>query len=174
MRRQRGSTLVLVLVVMVLLMLGALAAMRSADSSASVAGNAAFAAATKQAGDIGINAGVAYVVALAAPDVAVPNQYFALRQTEDADGLPAVSWADVTQKTVGNYTMQYVVERLCAGVLPVIETLTQCVTESQPMEGSNRLGSDVYSTPPSIVYRITVRTRGPKNAESYSQALISK
>lgn len=175
MKRQRGSSLILVLVVVLLLMLGALAAIGSSQSSAFVAGNAAFTAATQQSADVGINAGLAYVVAIADPETAVTNKYFPLRQTEDTYGLPTtVDWKKVAETTLGNYKIQYVVERLCSGPLPVTDTVAQCVTETQPAAGSNKLGSDVYASPSTTVYRITVRTRGPKNAESYSQSLLSR
>jgi type IV pilus assembly protein PilX len=175
MKRHRGSSLLMVLVVMVVLMLGAMAAIRSTESSAAIAGNAAFAAATKQAADVGMNAGIAYVIALPAPDSAVANMYFPLRQAEDAHGLPgAVNWTSVAVNTLGNYKIQYVVERLCTGALPVTDPLSQCITETQPAAGSNKLGADVYESPSTIVFRVTVRTRGPKNSESFSQALISR
>ena len=175
MRRQRGSSLLMVLVVMVVLMLGTMAAIRSTESSSAIAGNAAFAAATKQAADVGMNAGAAYVIGLAAPEAAVANVYFPLRQAEDADGLPSsVNWTNVAQNTLGNYKIQYVVERLCTGALPVTDPLAQCITETQPAAGSNKLGSDVYESPLTIVFRVTVRTRGPKNSESFTQALISR
>lgn len=175
MKRQQGSSLIMVLVVVLVLMLGALAAIRSTESSAFVAGNAAFAASTKQAADVGMNAGLAYVVAIADTEKAVANVYFPLRQAEDTYGLPTtVDWKNVAENTIGNYKIQYVVDRLCTGAVPVVEPLSQCVTETQPASGSNKLGSDVYSSPSTIVFRITVRTRGPKNSESYSQALLSR
>jgi type IV pilus assembly protein PilX len=165
----------MVLVVMAILMVGALAAVRSTETSTLVAGNSAFREATKQVADVGVNAAFAYVAALGNPEVDVPNRYFALRQTQDAYGMPStVSWSDVAETTVQSYKIQYVVERLCTGVLPVTNVLGQCVTESAAADGSNKLGSPEYTTPPTTVYRITVRTRGPKNSESYTQALMSR
>lgn len=175
MKRQRGSSLIIVLVVVLILMLGALAAIGSSESSSFVAGNAAFTAATRQASDVGINAGMAYVVAIADPEKAVANLYFPLRQAEDTAGLPTpVDWNNVAATTIGNYKIQYVVERLCSGPLPVVDTVGQCVTETQPAAGSNKLGADVYASPSTTVFRVTVRTRGPKHAESYSQSLLSR
>lgn len=175
MKREQGSALALVLVVMVVLMFGALAAIRSTEATSLVAGNSAFREATKQSADIGVNAGFAYVLALVDPEKAVSNAYFPLRQDEDSYGLPStVSWDDVSETTAHNYKIQFVVERLCTGALPVTNTLSQCVTETAPAAGSNKLGSEVYESPPTTVFRVTVRTRGPKNSESYTQALMSR
>ena len=174
-RRQEGSVLGLVLVVMLVLVLGALAAVRSTETASLVAGNAAFKEATQQAADLGINAGFAYALALADPELAVANRYFPLRQQEDAYGLPkTIDWGDVSEATAQNYKIQFVVERLCSGALPVTNTLSQCVTETAPAAGSNKLGAEVYESPPTTVFRVTVRTRGPKNSESYTQALMSR
>lgn len=175
MKREQGSALALVLVVMVVLMFGALAAIRSTETASLVAGNSAFKEATKQAADLGVNAAFAYVLAVADPEEAVDDKYFPLRQSEDAYGLPStVDWSKVSESTAENYKIQFVVERLCTGTLPVTNTLAQCVTETAPAAGSNKLGSEVYESPPTTVFRVTVRTRGPKNSESYTQALMSR
>lgn len=175
MKRERGAALALVLVVMVVLILGALAAIRSTETAALLAGNSAFTEATQQAADLGINAGFSYALELSDVEQAVANKYFPLRQAEDAYGLPsAVDWDEVSEMTAQNYTIQFVVERLCTGALPVTNTLSQCVTETAPAAGSNKLGAEVYESPPTSVFRVTVRTRGPKNSESYTQALMSR
>lgn len=174
MNRQQGSSLVIVVVVMLVLMLGALAAIRSNETAAVTAGNLAFREATKQASDIGVSAAFAFISGLAAPDTALANKYFNTRQAEDSYGMPSVvDWTRVASTTVQNYTVQYVVERLCS-VATVTDPVNQCVTESQPATGSNKLGGEVYAASSTIAYRVTVRTRGPKNAESYTQALISR
>jgi type IV pilus assembly protein PilX len=175
MKREQGSALALVLVVMVVLMFGALAAIRSTETASLVAGNSAFKEATKQAADLGVNAGFAYVLAITNAEEVVSDKYFPLRQQDDSYGLPSsVRWDRVIESTVQNYKIQFVVERLCTGVLPVSNTLAQCVTETAPAAGSNKLGSEVYESPPTTVFRVTVRTRGPKNSESYTQALMSR
>jgi type IV pilus assembly protein PilX len=175
MKREQGSALALVLVVVVVLILGALAAIRSTETASLVAGNSAFKEATQQAADLGINAGFSYALALSDPEEAVANKYFPLRQKEDAYGLPkTIDWDEVSETTAQNYKIQFVVERLCTGTLPVTNTLSQCVTETAPAAGSNKLGAEVYESPPTTVFRVTVRTRGPKNSESYTQALMSR
>jgi type IV pilus assembly protein PilX len=173
---QQGNALLVVMIMVLVLMLGAVAALRSSETSSLVAGNSAFREATLQAADLGVSAGFAYITAVTAPDTAIANQYFPLRQTEDQYGMPStVNWnavATIDLRTM--YKVQYVVERLCSGTLPITDPVNQCVTDTQPAVGSNRLGSEVFAAPATTVYRITVRARGPKNAESYTQALISR
>jgi type IV pilus assembly protein PilX len=173
--KQQGSSLVIVLVMLLVLMLGALAAVRSTETTALTAGNSAFRMATRQVADVGINTALATISATSfAPDTAVANQYFNMRQVEDVYGMPStVDWSKVAKTTVQNYNVQYVVERLCS-VATVTDPVNQCVTDSQPASGSNKLGNDPYVAPSTIAYRVTVRTTGPKNAESYTQALLSK
>jgi type IV pilus assembly protein PilX len=175
MKRQTGSALVMVLVVVVVLILGVLAAVRSTESATLIAGNSAFRQATKQASDLGVNAAFGYLDTVSNFEATVANRYYAVRQTEDAYGMPTgITWDSVAEQTVSNYKMQYVVERLCRGALPIADPPNQCVTEVQPASGSNKLGAEAYAAPATTVYRVTVRTRGPKNSESYTQALISR
>jgi type IV pilus assembly protein PilX len=177
MNRQKGSALILVMVVVLVLMLGALAAIRSTETANLVAGNSAFMEATKQSADLGVNAAYTYLIGTVAnaPDTAVANKYFPLRQVTDDYGIPStVDWGQVAETTVHNYKAQYVIERLCTGVLPVVEKASNCVLETQEAAGSNKLGSEVYTSPPTTMYRVTVRTRGPKNSEAYTQVLISR
>jgi len=175
MKRQQGSALATVLVVMLVLMFGALAAIRSTESTSLIAGNSAFKEATKQAADIGVNEAFSYVVALTDAETEVENKYYPERQPEDQHELPStVDWDEVEERQAENYKIQFVVERLCTGAMPVSDVLNQCVTEVQPAAGSNKLGSEVYSAPPTTVFRITVRTRGPKNSEAFTQALTSR
>jgi Tfp pilus assembly protein PilX len=173
-RHQKGSALVLVMIVVLVLMMGALAAVKSTETTALMSGNSAFREATKQAADVGVTAGFAFIKNLSAVDTAVANVYFPLRQAEDTYGMPVVDWTKIASTMSQNYTVQYVTERLCSGGLPVADVVNQCVTDSAPAAGSKKLGSASYEALATIVYRVTVRTTGPKNAESYTQALISK
>lgn len=174
--RQTGAALLVVLVMVFVLMLGALAALRSSETGALVAGNTVFREATRQAADVGIAAAFTYVDGMASQESSVVNKYFPLRQVEDQYGMPStVNWNAVAVLDVqAMYKVQYVIERLCSGALPVTDPVNDCVTDSLPAAGSNKLGSEVFALPATTVFRVTVRTRGPKNAESYTQALISR
>jgi len=172
---ESGAALLTVLVMVLILLIGAIAVFVSTESTALLAGNMAFREATKQAADIGVNEANTYLTSYTALDTAVSNKYFPLKQTDDSNGLPStVSWDSVSTTTVGNYEMKYVIERLCTGSLPA-DTSTQCMLlPGSDTGGSKGVNSTSTTTSASVLYRVTIRTQGPKNAEAYTQVLIAK
>jgi len=173
-RTQRGMSLIIVLVVLAIVLVGALAMLRSSEVSALVAGNVSFKEAATQATDIGISDAAKALDLLTNMDVNVPNIYFATRQAEDGYGLPAtVDWSAVPASTIGNYSVQRVMERLCQ-VTPVSDPLADCMVRDAEAPGSNKAGSLAYKSPASVYYRITVRVTGPKSTSAFVQALVLK
>ena len=172
MRRQRGSSLLLVLIVLGVMLAGALAAVRSTDTASLIAGNAAFRSAARQSADIAANAAFNYLASLPAPDTAVANVYYPIRLAEDAVGLPSIAWDSVPTTTVGNNSMQWIIERMCRGALPVTDLQEQCLVDVQVAAGSNKIGAQAFTTPANLFYRMTIRMRGPKNTESFVQTLV--
>jgi hypothetical protein len=171
-QRQAGMSLVIVLVALAMLLVGSVALLRSSEVSSLVAGNVSFKEAATQATDLGISSAAKTLSAITALDNNVLNSYFATRQVEDAYGLPStVNWANVPTSTVGNYGVQYIIERLCT-VTPVTDPSASCMVRDQAAPGSNKAGSLVYNNPASVYYRITVLVTGPKNATSFVQALV--
>jgi len=79
----------------------------------------------------------------------------------------------VAASTVGNYSVQRVVERLCQ-TTPVTDPLADCMVREADAPGSNKAGSLAYKAPASVYYRITVRVTGPKSANAFVQALVLK
>ena len=174
MHRQRGMSLLMVLVVLGISLVGSLALLRSTEVSALVAGNVSFREAATQATDIGISQGAKALEATTNFDANVANVYFATRQPEDASGLPtSVNWGTVPTSTVGYYQVQHVVERLCQ-VTPVVDPAANCMVRDGEAPGSSKAGSLVYKSPASIYYRITVRVMGPKQTAAFVQALVVK
>jgi type IV pilus assembly protein PilX len=180
MKRQQGSSLLLVLIVLGIMVGGALAAVRSTNTASLIAGNAAFRAAAREAADGAENAAFAYLIADTALDTAVPNVYYPLRVAnnpttpDDSTGLPAIDWSTVASTQVGNNAVQWVVERMCTGALPVTDTTDNCLVDIQIAAGSNKIGSAAFAASANVFYRVTVRVRGPKNTESFAQTLISR
>jgi Tfp pilus assembly protein PilX len=175
-QRQRGASLIIVLVVLAVMLVGSLAMLRSSEVSGLVAGNVSFKEAATQATDIGISAAAKQLdaMAAAATDSNIANAYFATRQAEDSDGLPTtVNWSAVPTAPVGNYNVQYVTERLCQST-PVTDPVGQCMVRDAEAPGSNKAGSLAYKNPPTVYYRITVRVTGPKSAAAFVQALVLK
>jgi len=173
-QRQTGVSLIIVLVVLAVILVGSLALLRSSEVSSLVGGNVSFKEAATQATDIGISDAAKALNAMVNMDGNIPNAYFATRQTEDSDGIPTtVDWSAVAASTVGNYSVQRVVERLCQ-TTPVTDPLADCMVREADAPGSNKAGSLAYKTPASVYYRITVRVTGPKSANAFVQALVLK
>ena len=134
----------------------------------------------------------------------VPGKYFVFMAGDsDGDGLPDQvvnqpgQGANVTWTGAGNpasaysipnpgglqgYTVRYIVERMCfSGPLPIAPITTdldadgRCNAEQKsPGYQSNKLGSADLGQIRKINYRITVKVEGPRNTETYAQAVISK
>lgn len=173
-RSQKGVSLIIVLVVLAVILVGSLAMLRSSEVSSLVGGNVSFKEAATQATDIGISDAAKALNAMINVDGNIPNVYFATRQAEDSDGIPtSVNWSAVPSATVGNYSVQHVVERLCQ-TTPVTDPLADCMVRDAEAPGSNKAGSLAYKTPASVYYRITVRVTGPKSANAFVQALVLK
>lgn len=167
---QRGVVLFVALIAMVVLALAASAMIRSADTSAVIAGNLAFKDAATHAADTGVERAFNALQGLAAADVNVPGQYFRLMQPVDARGVPStVNWATVPCYDANGgpgvvscadgseYRVQYVIERLCTQAPipgePVTALSSKCVG-GQPFSTAGNAGNDRDSHKPSGNYGV--------------------
>jgi type IV pilus assembly protein PilX len=174
MSKQRGVSLLIVLVVLAITLVGSLAMLRSGEVSSMVAGNVSFREAATQASDLGIADAAKALDVQPNFDANIANTYFATRQPEDTNGLPTtINWSSVPTMAVGNYTVQHVIDRLCQ-VTPVTDPTGTCMVRDSESAGSNKAGSLAYKNPASIYYRITVKVVGPKSTAAYVQALVLK
>lgn len=172
--RQEGSVLVFSLIVLGALFISTLAMYRSTETTTIVAGNISFKQAASTTGDIGVNWSVSAMQAVGDSNVTVANQYYAVQQPIDGNGLPTtVDWAQVASQQVGNYTIQYVIERLCTGTLPISDPQTACYQKQTSQNGSKKVGAQAYVSH-SMFYRVTVRVSGPKNTTSFIQAILQE
>jgi type IV pilus assembly protein PilX len=172
--KQTGTSLVIVVILLVILMISALALVRSSETVGAVAGNVAFKQAATAAADTGIATAAQWLAGMTNPDTEVSGVYYSTGRNVDGNGLPVIDWGGVPASTVTNYKVQHVIERLCQGSVPVADITNQCLTDSTAKDGSRKLGAPSYAGTPSVYYRVTVRVQGPRNAESYVQALLSK
>lgn len=150
--------------------------MRSTESAALIVGNTTFKEAAVRAGELGINAAFTAVTGLSAEDVNVTPWYYATAQVADAAGLPSgVNWDALTRTSLGNYQVQWLVERLCVAPLPVTDVYSQCQVSQTQQTGSNRGGWGVsVQNDPVKYFRVTVRITGPKSTEQFIQSLVSR
>jgi hypothetical protein len=94
----------------------------------------------------------------------------------DAAGMPTtVNWSSVPSTTLGNYQVQWVLERLCVAPLPVTDVYGQCQVSQTQQVASYRGGwGTALQSDPVKYYRVTTRITGPRGTEQYVQSLVSR
>lgn len=166
--------------IMVLLCLGAIlisaaGLLRSTEASSALVSNKAFKEASIRAGEVGLAAAFQAVRGLVNEEANAAPWYFATVQPSTADGLINLpSWDAIPQTAVGNYQVQWVVDRMCEGVLPIVDIAGQCQVSRNEQMGSNRAGSAVFQSPPIRHFRVTARITGPKSTEQFVQMLVAR
>lgn len=200
--RSRGAVLAVVLVVLVVMMLGGLSTLRSIDTSALLSGNLAFKRDSVNRTTVGLNAAfqamqmanftdqtIANCVPTSAACAGVVDKWLAMNYSPrlleaDANGIPLVlkdkttfdakfstikpKLADGTLKD-GNET-RFIIERMCSDYGPSDEK--KCAVSDRYEVG----GSYRQDKPGSIslpLYRITVRSDGVRNTQTYIQATVT-
>lgn len=175
MTRQRGGALVVTLVALAILLVAAVSLLRSTSTASAIVGNTASKQAAAEAADTAIQAAAVRLSALTGIDSNVTGAYYATQQTDDANGLPAVDWSGVASTQVGNFRVQYLIDRLCDGPLPVADSAAQCsIAPAAGQTWSHKVGAPVYVPKAPVYYRVTARVVGPKSSESFVQAILSK
>jgi len=190
-RAQRGVVLFIALIVLVALSLAGLAIMRSTETTTLVAGNLAFKQATLQASDQGVRVAFDWLLAnrtaLATTNTAVG--YFSSRPAGEPDWTQDASWVtrvDLPADAIGNQ-VSYVIHRMCSEPNVAYNGIggtglpNQCALDTSTGGGSTAMtqgdsfgvGNNVFSGDPRVVYRITTRTIGPRNAMSITQAMVA-
>lgn len=184
--RQRGVVLFIALIALVVMTLAGIALVRSVDTGNVIAGNFAFKQGTVQAGDIGVE--LAYTalqnIVGTTLDTNIPGQYFATMQATDGAGIPtSIAWASVTCRDATGaivsctdqslYRVQYVIDRLCTGALPITDKQKQCYHDAPTGGGSKKADAVSFSGATTIYYRVTVRVLGPRETVSFVQAVIT-
>lgn len=172
---QRGVTLFVVIVILAVMLLGGIAMVRVSQTDVLLAGNVAREEAAAQASDVGIAAAFEDLKALTSSveDSGNGSWYFATRLIDDAEGLPqGVDWDSAARSlVVGQYTVKYVVDRLCQSA-PVSDELNQCLLRESKLDIRDASGETL--TPMTLrTYRATVRVTGPKNTLTWVQALLT-
>jgi len=183
--RSRGMVLLVVLLVLALLLLAGGSAMRSVDSGNVIAGNFSFQQAATQSADRALTdalAAASTVVSGGGGNSNMANRYFSTRQSAlDARGFPSgILWDDVScvnpagaaiancATDVGDYRIQYVIERMCSSN-PVLSDLNDIRTRC---EYEARVGViSAFDIP--LRYRVIMRVRGPRGTEEWFEAMVS-
>lgn len=170
---QRGVTMLVVMILLSVMLLGGLAMARMTEVGTLASGNAAFREASLQASEVGVNTAFAAVQALTDENSNAGNWYYATQQATDSNGVPTVGFASAPEVTVGAYRVRYIVDRVCAGTLPINDPVRQCLVRQIPQIES-ATDREKPDPPTARQFRITVRVIGPKDTETTVQSLVHK
>lgn len=170
---QRGAgSLIFVLILLTVMLVATTSLFKSSEVSTAIAGNTAFKQAATQAGQLGVAAAAVALKGVAAPDVGA-DRYYPTRLAEDAYGLPSgINWKGVPSSAQGMFSVQYVIDRLCS-VSPVTDVASQCQGDTSSETSSAKVGAATYVSIGAVYYRATIRVTGPKNTETFIQALFA-
>ena len=183
--RERGVVLFIALIALVAMTLAAIGLVRSHETGSMIAGNVAFKQGTIQNADTAIETAITAMAAFlpVSQEQDIANQYFATAQPENALGVPTtINWttvpcrdaagAAIACSSAGAYRMQYVVDRLCQGPLPVYDSDTNCVSSGGTGGSSKKANAPQITDKGMVYYRITTRTQGPRDTTSLVQAIV--
>lgn len=199
--RSRGVVLAVVLVVLVVMMLGGISLLRSIDTSTILSGNLAFRRDSVNHSTVGLNAALAamqnadfkdQVTAECVPTAAscggaaakwLAMNYWPRLLEADGNGVPVIIKDTTTfdakfgiQPTAaagtleGGNKIRFLIERMCSDYGPSDETKCS-VSDNYELGGSYRQDKPGSISLP--LYRVTIRSDGPRNTLTYTQAIIT-
>jgi type IV pilus assembly protein PilX len=195
--RQRGVVLIFSLIVLLILAIGAVALLRSVNSSLLSAGNLAFHRDLVNQGEQAVSnvmtefktngppLGGATTASMQAanysattlptnpqgvPLVLLDNTAFAAVATPGL--VPAGN--DIPGRT-SDVTIRYIIDRLCTPVpLTVIASSSACVQSTGLPTGGTANRNTAVAPPSATVYRISVRVDGPRSTQAFLQSTFTK
>ena len=186
--RQRGLVLFIALIVLVAMTLAGIGMVRSVDTGIMVAGNLGFKQTAVNSAEAGLQEAYQWLVDNAGggglSNSNTAKGYYSSRPANEPDWNDATTWEDAVtldEDATGN-TVSYVIHRMCtqpntpyngtnAGVANQCGMTAAAGTPGAG--GSMSVGSYSFAGTPQVYYRITARTQGPRNTESYVQAMVA-
>lgn len=182
---QRGVVLVVTLIALVIMMIGAVALVRSFNTSLIAAGQLSFKRDLMNRGEVGLAAakkaltsGALNTDILRQNNLLSANYFATLRSNNDnAQGVPKDLIKDtdftgtLSDTQVDGVSIRYIIERQCTTAGPF--SPTTCSVFPKPAATSGGERKELVGAEYSPVYRITVRVQGPRNTTTYLQGLVS-
>jgi Tfp pilus assembly protein PilX len=189
--RQRGVVLIFSLIVLLILAIGAVALLRSVNSSLASAGNLAFHRDLINQGEQAVANVVSEFKTNALPlggattASLLAANYSASTLPANAQGVPtalldnaafaAVGTAanDIVPSATSQVTIRYVIDRLCTP-LTVVASSTACVQSTGLPTGGTANRNTAVAPPSATIYRISVRVDGPRSTQAFLQTTFTK
>ena len=181
--RQQGVVLFIALIVLVVMSLAGVAMNRSIETSLGIAGNLAFRKSTLQGTEKAMANAIAWLdnnrskLNLVGNNVTsnAAGYYFAPTKNTGSDNAWTTDyWTtafDAGTDTLGN-KLRYKIERMCEdSTLAYADTtcLLGAPSEKGTSNGNTATGGFQFLPPPPLIFRITARAVGPRNATSIVQ-----
>jgi len=189
--RQQGVVLIFSLIVLLILAIGAVALLRSVDTSLLSAGNLAFHRDLVNQGEQAV-ANVMTEFKTNGPPLGGATtgsmqtaNYSATALPTNSQGVPLVLLNDAAFALIGtapdlvgrtsDVKIRYVIDRLCTATpLTVIASSSACVQSSGLPTGGTANRNTAVAPPSATVYRISVRVNGPRGTQSFLQTTFTK
>jgi len=189
--RQQGVVLIFSLIVLLILAIGAVALLRSVDTSLLSAGNLAFHRDLVNQGEQavanvmtefktdgpplgGATTGSMLTANYSATALPTNNQGVPLVLLNDAAFALVATAPDITGRT-GDVTIRYIIDRLCTATpLTVIASSSACVQSTGLPIGGTANRNTAVAPPSATVYRVSVRVNGPRNTQAFLQTTFTK
>jgi type IV pilus assembly protein PilX len=172
--RQQGAVLLLALIALVAMVVGALAMFRSIDSATGVAGNIGFRQQGVAVTDVGVEAAMNWLSG--GTDLEnnhAGNGYYATHSFGLTNGdILSLNWEANALKLPdqNGFEIWLVIHRLCNEIGP--PTPGRCPESGNTInQGSGKPGEALATGGISALYRITVRSLGPRRSESIVQVI---
>ena len=191
---QRGVIMIVALLALTVMLIGAVALVRSFNSSLSMAGNLAFKRdlvnqaerATAVVLTRFATGGALDTLAERAASATAVN-YSAAMLATNAQGIPNALLSDTTFLTVGvvanditvaaqGVTVRYVIDRLCNAVgsqVTLIESDSCTLGPSLDAPGGSASDPNAPKSQQRVLYRLTIRVSGPRNTQGFFQSTFS-
>jgi type IV pilus assembly protein PilX len=191
--RQQGVVLIFSLIVLLILAIGAVALLRSVDTSLVSAGNLAFHRDLVNQAEQAVSSVMTEFKTSALPlggNTTVSNQaanYSAVTLPTNAQGVPTalldntafgavgVAANDIIPSANSQVTIRYVIDRLCTATPPtVVASISSCVQSTGLPTGGTANRNTAVAPPSATIYRISVRATGPRSTQAFLQTTFTK
>jgi type IV pilus assembly protein PilX len=187
--RQQGVVLIFSLIVLLILAIGAVAVLRSVDSSLLSAGNLAFHRDLVNQAEQAVSTVMTEFKTNGPPlngavtaDLPAAN-YVSTALPTNAQGVPLVLLDNAAFAAVGaaaniipgatpDVTIRYVIDRLCTNTGTA--TSPNCVQSTGLPTGGTANHNTALAPPSATVYRVSVRVDGPRFTQAFLQTTFTK
>jgi type IV pilus assembly protein PilX len=193
--RQRGVVLIFSLLVLLILAIGAVALLRSVNSSLLSAGNLAFHRDLVNQGEQAVSIVMTEFKTNGPPLSGAPTtadlpaaNYKSTVLPTNAQGVPlallddtagpngflsvGVAANDIIPTANSQVTIRYVIDRLCT--LTGTASSPNCVQSTGLPTGGTANHNTAVAPPSATVYRVSVRVSGPRNTQAFLQSTFTK